>query len=327
MSRRMQAMTLLVGGATALACGEPYSNDDLLFSRSVPADDRVMIDLPARPDMPSPTETAQYYLRLVEISDQVNRAIFDPLATVRTIAAEPPTRRDDDTRMWGPIATSTQAAFTLYMVRTTTAGVRSPTSTTTIIPIDERFDFALYGTPVGGGESLVVISGTFAPLTADGKGVGSIAVDLDNYRRLARGEPDGGQYLGYYDDRDGLALELGFLAPPELGPMSAYYSYRKQGEAVDFLFHQRVDLSAPQGPPISALESTTLIGRWRPDQQGRADQYYDGGDIPFAATGSECWDGQFRRVYFGTNTAELGPSYGAIEACAPDLRTPVQLRR
>lgn len=325
--RRLGSRALLVLVAATLACGEPYSNDDLLFSRSVPPDDRVMIDLPARPDMPSPTETAQYYLRLVEISDQVNRAIFDPLATVRGIAAQPPTRRDDDTRMWGPITTSTRAAFTLYMVRTATAGVRSPTSTTTIIPVEERFDFALYGTPVAGGTSLVVISGTFAPLTADGKGVGSIAVDLDNYRQLEPSEPDGGQYQGYYDDRDGLALELGFVAPPERGPMSAYYSYRKQGAAVDFLFHQRVDLSAPQGPPISALESTTLIGRWRADQQGRADQYYDGGDIPFAATGSECWDSQFRRVYFGANTEELGPTFGAVEACAPELRTPVQLRR
>lgn len=327
MKRGAHSASILLVATVAGACGEPYSNDDLLFSRAVPADDRVMIDLPARPDMPSPTETAQYYLRLVEISDQVNRAIFDPLATVRGIAAEPPTRRDDDTRMWGPIYTSTRSTFTLYMVRTATDGVRSPTSTTTIIPIDERFDFALYGAPSAGGEPLVVISGTFAPLTADGKGVGSIAVDLDNYRRLEPSEPDGGQYLGYYDDRDGLALEMGFVAPPERGPMSAYYSFRKQGVAVDFLFHQKVDLSAPQGPPISALESTTLIGRWRPDQQGRADQYYEGGDIPFAATGSECWDGQFRRVYFGSNTEELGPSYGAVEACAPDLRSPLQPRR
>jgi len=304
------------------ACGEPYSNEDLRFVHSVPEPDEVMIELPN--DGMAATMVATYYLQMVAASEGVNRAIFEPLGTVNDISRLPPTRREDDVRSWGPIQTSTSVAFTLYMARTATTGIRVPTSTSTIVAIEERFDFVLYGHVLGDPEPIAVLSGGFASTQDDGRGIGGIQVDLDAYARLDRSATEVGQYSGAYDNRDGQSLVFYHLAPD--GGTSWHHFERHDG-AVDFAFFQQADIYMPAGVVTPMLENVTMLGRWRPDNRGRADLRYDGGDLGGSAIGSECWDGQFRRVYFAATSPELGASEGSVDNCAPDLKEPLFFRR
>jgi hypothetical protein len=324
----MNARTIAVGAALAalLGCEEPYSNDDLLFVRSVPDQNMVQIDLPN--DQMASERVAQYYLQAVAISQGVNQAIFGVLAIVNTIAAQPPVSRDEHTRAWGPIVTGTVAAYFLYMTRTATEGVRVPTSTATILPIKERYDFSLQVRPTGKSQAIPIVSGNFAPIEPDGTGIGSLYVDLEATHDLDPSSPNRGWYWAAYDNRSGLTLALAYVAPSDLGGSfdrwTSYHRYIQQPDgAVDFVYIQHLDLSAPNGPPVSALETAAMFARWRPDQRGRADLVYTEGDLVTPVFGHECWDEQFRRVYFDATIPELGAGEGAVEACAPELREPL----
>lgn len=310
------AMVLL-----ASACGEPYSNEDLRFVRAVPQQDQVMIDLPGEVAMPG--EPAQYYRMLRETGENINQAIFGPLGTVQQIAAAPPDYRETDVRGWGPIPTSTRVSHTLYMVRTSTPGVRVPTATTTVLAIEERIDFVMYGQVVGSSENVPILSGGFAATEEDGTGIGVINVDLDGLRRLDPRSGDAGQYSGAYDNRDGLSVVFAYQDP---SGARAFHRFDRRGGTVDFLSFQQADLYMPTNTP-SAAETVWMIGRWLDDNRGRADVRYEGGDLPTSATGGECWDEEFRRVYFNASAPELGSPEGMVEACAPGLREPLFLGR
>ncbi len=321
----MKRAPLLMLALAAAACGEPYSNEDLRFVRAVPQPEQVMIDLPGQPEGNDamPGAPATYYLQLRDTGETINDAIFGPVGTVQQIAAAPPDHRDTDVRAWGPIATSTGVAHVLYMVRTSTPGVRVPTSTSTILPIAERIDFVMYGRRAGTADDIPILSGGFAATEEDGSGIGTIHVDLDAVARLDPSSSDAGQYSGAYDTRDGLAVVFGFQDP---SGARAFHRFQRKRDTVDFLSFQQADLFMPDGTP-SAQEVIWMVGRWLPDNRGRADVRYEGGDLPTSASGGECWDDAFRRVYFNASTPELGAPEGMVEACAPGLREPLFLGR
>lgn len=317
---RRDARWVSLGCAAFAACAEPYSNEDLLFVQAVPDETQVMIDLPSTPT--SGDEQARYHQTMRDTSEDINEAIFGPLATVQAIAAGTPTYRDVDARAWGPIQTSTRVAYSLYMARTATAGIRVPTSTGTIVPIEARIDFVLFGQITGADRDVPVLSGGFAATEPDGGGIGFIRVDLDALTFVDPQMARSGTYLGAYDTRD-TGLTLAFVLEAANGDV-AYYQFERRGGVTDFRSHQRTDVfGEPTG--TSARESVLLFGRWLADDRGRGDLRYEGGDLPTSVSGAECWDGSLRRVYFNASTTELGAPEGSVEACAPGLREPLYL--
>jgi hypothetical protein len=311
------------------ACEEPYSNEDLIFLRSLPDRQLVSVGVPAREPAPEP-ELARFYVQARNISTQLNAGLFSVLALVETISAQPPTYRQQSLRGWGPLPDANSGAvYALYISRTATAGMRVPTATTTVIPVEERYDFVMYGQAGQQGPSAPVFGGSFVPLGAHG--LGTLYVDFEAMRAVNPATEERGAYWAGYDTRTPGALELALAAaaPPDPSGqptgISAYYRFKKsaQGE-VDFAFANRVDVHAPAGtPPISHLETVAIIARWQSDQRGRADVVISGGEVPAPVTASECWDRAFRAVYFTATIPELGAPIGAVEDCAEELRMPL----
>ncbi|MCC7383673.1 MAG: hypothetical protein IT384_17665 [Deltaproteobacteria bacterium] len=312
--------------AGCCACEQPYSNEDLRFMRSLPTVADVTIAVPAVEPAPE-SEIATFYLRARESSAALNDVIFSPIRIVEAVTQGPPSYRDADLRGWGPFSEG-DAQYVLYVSRTATSAARPLTSTTTLVPVSERFDYILYGQGGSAVDLVPIFSGSFAPVGPGGQGIGTMFIDLETSRAVNGKGPDRGWYSGGYDTRDGrLDLVLGVAMPEDLGGaadrLSGYYRFGQSEAGTDFTLSYLQDLQAMVGlPPSSALEVVSMRARWRPDQRGRADVYIGQGDLPIDVTAVECWDERFRRVFFFSTGDQLGPSSGSVEACAPDLRRP-----
>jgi hypothetical protein len=320
-TRALMAFVLLLA-----ACEEPYSNEDLRFMKSLPNQDLVRIELPDRDPDPEPGELAKYHLLAQTISSTVNTAVFGTLATIGEITETPPSVRTEERREWGPF-TRDGLEYTLTITITATQGIRVPTSTASIVPIDERYDFVLSARRQREPEVQAdILGGQFAPLEDGKRGIGWLQLNFEAALYVDPTRTDRGFFGAGYDTRDGSVDLAGAYYLPRaeaLQAPDAYYRFRtKPSKETDFYYGAYLDVSAQNGAPTSALETFVLFARWRPDQRGRADAAVFGGDLPEngALVSAECWDEHFRRKYFRTLYLDPDPAKGDITDCAPELR-------
>ncbi len=329
---------LIVLGLGLTACGEPFSNDDLLFLKSLP--NRALVDLRVPDDEASTglhaaatePQRAVYYEASRKIAKDINAGIQGTLDLVDTIVAYPPTVRTDAYRGWGPIDGGGDVEYALFVTKTSTPAVRVPTSTLTLVPAEQVFTFAFSARKKGAiGDFQNVIIGQFAPLGTERRGIGGIYFDHEAAHALdPKSEARGRSYVAY-DTRAsvGVALVMSFELSPLLGGMpgelGGYYRYlRAPDGGVDFRFAYRRDTAVADGePPISALETFYVFSRWNVDHRGRADLVVADGDLTEPIGASECWDDHFLRVYFWPSIPALGEPFGTVSACAPGLELPL----
>lgn len=313
MRRAVLAVLLLA------ACEQPYSNADVVFVKSLPDGDRVRIALPD-PEEPSGDGriTASYYKLAQTVTATVNQAVFGVLATVDRISRTPPASRTHELLKWGPFDEG-GISHALEIVRTSTRGVRVPTSSVSIVPIEARYDFALDAWPAANPDLEVrVAGGTFAPLEPGGGGIGTLYVYLESLRAIT-GQPGRGYYWAAYDSRGGrLDLLLAYYRPEELGgnliDVDSYYQNHRDADGAGTLYFYTRD-----GP----TDELVLYTRWNSDRRGRADAAYADADLRAPIYAAECWDQSLLRTYFRATVPELGPPTGELEDCAADLRTPL----
>ena len=320
---------LVAAGLLGLAaCAEPFSNDDVVFLKSLPNTALVRMGLPgpaaqglaARAVLGDEAEGAR---TAREVADGIDGAISGAYRLLDAITAYPPSARDATSRVWGPFPVGEGDAI-LFVTRTSTPAVRVPTSTTTLVPLREVFEFALQGTRAGDVDPRTLLVGSFAESGGARRGIGALWFDFDAVRALDPGGAQRGQlYIGY-DTRAAVELVLGGVnqVVPDGVPDAFARLTRTATGAIDFRFVYRADLEAgPDGQPTSALETLASVNRFEPDRRGRTDLVIAGGDLPLTVYASECWDTQLRRTYYETGpTPWGGPRQGDVLTCPERLR-------
>jgi len=330
----MRQLSTLMFACALLACGEPFSNDDLVFLKSLPNSELVRLGLPSAPGAALSStialgEQASGARDARRVADTIDGAIAGAYALVDTVTAYPPSAREAETRAWGPIPNG-ENELVLFVTRTSTPGVRVPTATTSVAPLTEVFEFALQGRRRGEEPLATLMAGSFAESGGPRRGLGQLYFDFEQAQRLDPTAAGRGQlYIGY-DTRRATELVLGGVnAVSDDGEIDSFARLERSPEgAIDFRYGWRTDLQAsPDGTPTSALETIFSVNRFLPDRRGRSDLVIGGGDLLLPGYASECWDERFRRTYFeGQPTEWFGPKLGTAEACAPPLSTFATLR-
>lgn len=332
---RYAAVSCLCAGLLALVgCGQPFSNDDLVFIKSLPNKDLIRVDVPTDEGaVTSGLRAAQtvcrnppiYYLHMSKLSTGLNGHITGMLDVVEKIVALPPTAREDDVRRWGPGGDNGRE-FQLVITRTRTATSIMPLSAKPPFMLEELFEYVLSFREVGE-EWQVPLRGTFSPSDSVRRGLGSLELDFDAMAAVDPSSKERGRMVIGYDTRGtdvALELDLHDFSDGDAPPVEfTHYEFeRVDGGAGSFLFDLWVDVHADDVPSMPALENLRAFGRWLDDDQGRIDVAVSEGDVPMELRISECWDRSFFMTFRQWSVDPPGLECGGPDRCAEVHREP-----
>src|SRR5690606_12171163 len=165
---------------------------------------------------------------------------------------------------------------------------------------------------------LTVISGHAVPDEQPGdhvhRGTGEFTIDFDAGELVnpVDNTPDTGNVLVTYDLAERVVTMHAEGADALGNPGSWDYYYAENADRsgdVQFALDADIDESG------SLREQALIRSRWQADGQGRADAMVSGGDLgDLTVTATECWDAQFRRVFYG-DSGEWLPTEGDAASC------------
>ena len=328
-----------LGCAIALitSCAEPFSNEDIVFLKSLPNKDLLRVDVPKEAQanalraqshalratqVACPAEVSKTYLDTRKTSDEINTGLLAILQIVDTVTQFPPTERDDDLRRW--TFTDKGKAFQLDIVRVRTATiVTSPNAE--VVPLDDLFEYTMRARFVGDAEWNLPLGGTFAPIGTARRGLGTLYLDFDAIAAVDPDTIERGSFNVRYDTRgESIALAVDLRDFGKVGemPSDGRYTFFEDGEDNGkFVFS--VPSNVDDDPAKPALENLDITSRWRADRTGRGDVRATGGDLTEAIEFSECWDPNFLRTFAQWSKDGFGGQCGDVmTACAPEHQTP-----
>ena len=324
----MKRRYLLLGLVGAFsACYEPYSNDDLLFlydgfprslEIAVPTEDGTTGV--QQPGGPPPPETALFYGQARTTADAINRDVLSLLTVVDEIVMQPPSQRNNDQRVWGPIPGDRGVLLTLVSDRVRTSTVVRATSTSTPAAANEFFDYVMLGSSPLQTTPQPLFSGRQV-VDSIGSGVqGLLFLDLNTWQTVDPAQQNSGEIFVAYDDRYAqLTMELYFgnLSAGETPVAASRHTNAADGSGSLFFITAENVIQT-----TDAKETWVTATRWRGDGSGRADVLLTDGDVAAPLFAIECWDANFYRTYMLSNIQDpqLQP-FGRLEACGPDLQT------
>ena len=303
----------LVAPALALSfalSGCVKQNDDAVgVAEAIPRSEDVRIKLPeSAQEFQALGQIADYYALTRGVSRSLNGGAAWVLILVHAIVDNyPPTTVDGDEYTWGPWDEGALAPAIYRLVVTAN--------------VDGTYDWQLDGqsksTPQDG--FLSIITGHAVPDEDPGvaphRGTGDFAIDFDVGEQVnpIDNTPDTGNVSVTYDLADRVvtmhAEGVDELGNP--GSFDYFYDEHEDGSG-DFQFALEGDLEKNS----SAAEQAVIRSRWQPTGAGRADATLSSGDLAdVTVTATECWDTQFRRVYY-TDSVNWQPTEGESTACA-----------
>lgn len=269
------------------------------IARAIPTADQVRINLPGNTAR-TVGELASWYVATRNVTRTFNGGAGWVLVLIHTIVQFPVTSINGDTYTWGPWSDALDPAEYKLDVRELADGT---------------YEYQLSGRSklTAGAAFEVIIDGMSDPRAGERQGNGRFLIDFDASKRV--NPVDNGDARGQADVRYDLAarhLDLGIMSTDASGqPVLADYAYDEAADGGGAMVFN-VDHDAGG---TALLEKATLRSRWQADGQGRADARLTGGDLTVGATASECWDGQFRRVYY-TDSVDFAPTEGDAAQCA-----------
>ncbi|HET6150626.1 MAG TPA: hypothetical protein VFH68_24010 [Polyangia bacterium] len=287
--RKLLVVSCLLGAVAG--CGN-YSNEDLEFMAALPEKPELSAEVPTRSALML-GETAEYYRLTRNVSLIFNGITEAFLGLIDTIRALPPTTRQPNRRIWGPVPAKQEG----WMVRM----VMDRAGTT--------FTYDLEFQPVSDpGGWLRLIHGTYAVTSGVRHGVGQIGIDTKPLR--AAGADPGLGFLDYLTvdyttSSFPIDVKLTFanfdnpLKPSD--PKAGHYEYAVQSNGQGALSYDFFNDSIP-GP---VLDELLVTSRWLGTGEGRADLQVVSGDAFVGAEATECWDRSFRAVYIDKPWAPL----------------------
>lgn len=319
MKRALAVIVLL----SSTACLEPFSNDDVLFLKSVPTRKQVALAVPQGLSS-CPMSTSIYYTAADDLSTDVNGAVYSVIDLITQVVQYPPTVRTENARIWGPFdgERGTQIKFTIERVRTATTVQTTRTSTPTFVTELYHYTFEARST----GAFVKVIDGAFAPSADLDSGMGVFLLNFEQNRlEVDPTSNDRGLiYIGY-DNRFGqqttqtaIDAEVNLERPFEQPEGYYYYHEEQNGDRrFDFLYLDTIhDLL-----PDNAKETFFIRQRYLSDGTGRAEIAATGGDLgDYTVYLTECWDSCFQQTFLASNLPEI-PPVGTINACAEPFRS------
>lgn len=292
--------------STVAATGCIQANDDVHpAARAIPTSDQVQIKLPDKGAARTVGQLAPWYVATRGVTRTLNGGTAWVLIVVHTVVQFPPTSTSGDTATWGPWSDGPLAPAEYRLTVTALA--------------DGSYDWSLDGrSKLQAGSNFVsIVNGNAVPSEPEGQGTGHFTIDFDNGAIV--NPVDNGDARGTVDVAYDLAartLEMDIATAEDRGgvltPVQYHYSY---GEAADGSGDMAFAIHGDTEDPGDAAEDAVLRSRWQVDGAGRADMRLSGGDLGAQqVTASECWDTQFREVYY-TDSASWLPTEGDAAAC------------
>lgn len=315
----------LVAGVALTGCGN-LSEDDLIFFAGLPQKKQLEMRPAGEPSTldGDQANTAEQALEVVcadgdlrcharNVASELNGISFTLLDLVDAVLQHPPTRRERDRRVWGPIFDAAkQATYRFEMVRVddgtsalgtfrfcvhgTTGRVpaRLVDQVSCDVDVDEDTGLAL------------LLSGQFTPGDLEGararSGVGSLTLELSRVEPL---KGVGRQLIIDFDNDDARTeLHLGvvgaLLAGTNLERERVDYDFVREADGSGALNFDAFANLAPEQPGV---ENLVIGAAWNGEQAGRAEAAVSRvGDLEnplFVAV--QCWDAALGQVYYRAN--------------------------
>jgi len=274
-------------------------------ARAIPTAADVQIKLPEEGATARAVgQIAPWYVATRGVTRTLNGGTAWVLIVVHTIVRFPPTSVNDDTATWGPWSDALDPAEYRLIV--------------TAQP-DGSYDWHLDGRnkTEPGSAFETVISGNAVPSTPAGRGRGTFVLDFDASERVNPLDNDARGVLSVAYDLAALTLDIHASTIEDRGgvltPVEHDYAYAATADGSgNMVLSTHADTSDP-GP---AAEDAVLRSRWLGNGAGRADVRLTSGDAQgLQVTASECWNSNFRRVFYA-DSASWMPSEGDVAACA-----------
>jgi hypothetical protein len=259
---------------------------------------------PARP-------TAEWYRFTRNVRDGVNAVTAAVLGSVWYVVHTRPTTIGEREAKWGPYTDALDpVAWRLRVQRVE----------------EHEYYYVLEGRPRASnseGDYLTVLSGTGYGRADERHGDGELTINLDAARELDpdRHADDSGTVTITHELPAAAGRELGALPrqiSAELDPAGEPWLSITSTAALDG--SGRIELSAfvdVDDSKATALEDVAIVSRFRVDGAGRADVVIAAGDVPPDAGAfsiSECWGGDFQRVFY-QDSIDAKPTQGDASAC------------
>ncbi len=302
--KRLTGLSVLL---LAAGCGN-WSNDDLVFMNAFPSKAELSSKLPEgtarsglfgeRADALAVGEQSAAYENTRNTSRSFNAMLDALLLPIDAVRSRPPTQREGDRRIWGPIADRNQPGFE----------VRVTMDRSSEDVFSYRVEFRRQGT----GEWAAVLLGDFKADAGVRKGFGSVQLRVKRARDLGLAMRDLDAVdtleIGYSTASDPIRADLIIHAVPGTPGVSQIgLSYQERSDKAGALTFDLFGLS----PQIERLQ---LKSRWLPSGEGRSDSTVLEGTYA-GATKLECWDAQFAVVH-ARESWPGGVNDGLQSACA-----------
>lgn len=344
--RRLYFLMLLPALA---ACGD-YSNktlkEDLEFLLAVPA--RAALEVRVADTTPREIalsghqsglsvrqdallgDPAIFYLLTDAFSLEVNSGVFGTLDLVDQITSLPPTHRKVNQRIWGPWWSlwEPHSDWRFVMTRDPQTGVFKIEMQVRELRLreqlgpDEGWENCFYGevTPSSGSVrrgngSLTADVGICSKFEGTGeRGLASFVFDTSP----DDGNPEGKTDL-QIDFTDFVSKDM-LERDPDPVPITAIYTYLELGDfSGEFFFDAWTDIDEGKNPERPAQEHVELVAQWNTTGAGRADSRWSEGDLgALVVLSQECWDTEYKRVYYQDTFNILGPEEGSPDSCVLD---------
>lgn len=305
------ALALLLGGCT-------WSNADIEFLYALPTRSDLGARAPdgsgtseqglaVRQDALSAGAPSAMFHRTVSAARSFNSMLFAILDVLERVKQLPPTRREANRRIWGPIEDRQNPDRQVRLV------IERHRQTDESFVYSWRIEVRRAGEPDTAW--IAAVEGSYAPTTDLRHGTGSLRHDAAGLRAAGFARPDADPNLlsvdiGYDTGSDPLfvAMHLSFTG----GTLDSEFEEFADGHA-RLVFDVRADLVPG---PLPAAETIRFTSRWIGTGAGRTDALaLAGGDVPAPTDiGEECWDETFHTVYFH-ETYDLDGN-GAIDGSA-----------
>jgi hypothetical protein len=343
--------TILSLGAVLLplavsACNDPFSNDDILFLKSLPSRRQLEVDVPSggapdggtsrsglRVEDDAPPTPSKYYHDAVDAAAKLNEGIDKVLSIVEAAEKVPPTQRDleGDQRIWGPFLGDHEAYYTIAIHRVRTSTTIKWTSTSTHAEVSVYFEFTVTAFPKAEPKNVItLIAGRYAPEGANiSQGQGQLFLNFEGGRVINSSSSDRGLLLVTYDNRFGqktveAALDTSgdYSHPFKMISTGTHFELQTSGlTKFEFIAVGDVIMS-----PAMQNETVVVITQFAPDRHGRADAVITGGDVGVGVYiyDVECWDTSFNRTYETTNIPGQPPLIGMQSNCMEFQKSPFE---
>lgn len=268
------------------------------IQRAIPTADQVQIKLPTGSQR-EVGQLAEFYVATRGITTTFNVGTAWVLVLIHAIVQQPPTSVDGDLYTWGPFGQGLDPAE--YQLTVRDVG-------------DGTFEWQLSGRPRNDAAAAfeVIIDGVADPTPGELQGNGEFLIDFDAGKRVnpIDSDPDARGQVTVHYDLAARHLDLDIVSTDDNGqPVTASYAYNEGADrSGDMVFG--IDGEMGGG---AANEHAEVRSRWLATGEGRADVGLTGGDTAGFVAASECWDGAFKRVFFGVLAGDPNGAFGAAE--------------